>query len=125
MNIYKILCVIFIVIAIIEAFILFDKNIYNQASIGTKKEWANLQTSDIAKIKKEFSNNIKLSSFNGSDILIIEERCNILLNAQYPPYFKAMGNCKKIFLKKEVLDYLVKYTSITPTVYNVLKEWVR
>ena len=93
----------------------------NPDSIFAKKEWANLKSVNVQDIPILKLEHAKVIRFNGSDILVANHgECRILLNCNFPPYFKMFGNFGDCSVNREDLEVLRKKTRVTNTVLEVL-----
>ncbi len=103
----KIVIIILVLVILYLTFLLSEKNPYNTESFGGMKEYANLQniSANIGDINIEkLNDNFSIFRFNDSEILVFlnnQKRCGILLNCQYPPYYKAFGKCHDFTLTLE------------------------
>lgn len=110
-------------------FIVFQK-LTNE--LGTKREWANLQSIDSnpnVKIKRD--KKIQIAEFNGSEILILKNPNNkdyllILLNCKHRPYYKEFGPHFLYEITQDEMNNIQKNSkNITPTVASVLASHVK
>jgi len=105
-------------------FIISDKSPYNKDSFGGKTEKANLQAiKDGMGEKKVITDKLFLMLFNGSEVLVVtkdKNKCGILLNCEYPPYYKEFGECSKLKLTYYELNFIKRNTQLTTTVRDIL-----
>jgi hypothetical protein len=122
MKVFIIFLLTFIILYL--SFLLSEKNPYTRDSFGGKKERANLQNiNDGMGIRKKLTDRLSLVNFNDSEVLVVTSnlgKCGILLNCEYPPYYKSIGNCKKMILTFDEFNLIRKNTHITTTVRDIL-----
>jgi len=120
----KIVIILLSIIIFYLFFLLQDKNPYNSESFGGKKEFANLQNiKDGMGQKKQLNSKLLLVNFNGSEVLIItstNKKYGILLNCEYPPYYKAFGKFNDFKLTLDEFQLIRKYAKVTTTVQDLL-----
>ncbi len=125
----KIIIILLSIIIIYLFFLLSEKNPYNSESFGGQKEFANLQNiNDGMGNKQQLNNRLFLVSFNGSEVLIITSKHNkygILLNCEYPPYYKAFGKYNDFKLTLEEFQLIRKHRKITTTVQDLLSLHIK
>lgn len=125
----KIIIILLSIIIIYLFFLLSEKNPYNSESFGGQKEFANLQNiNDGMGNKQQLNNRLFLVSFNGSEVLIITSKHNkygILLNCEYPPYYKAFGKYNDFELTLEEFQLIRKHRKITTTVQDLLSLHIK
>ncbi len=122
----KIIITILILIICYLLFALSEKSPYNTESFGGMKEWANLNniSTNIGNINVEkLTDNFSIFRFNDSEVLVFssnQKKCGILLNCQYPPYYKAFGKCHDFTLTLKEFQLIRKHSNITITVQDLL-----
>ena len=124
----KFVLILFSVIIMYLSFLLSEKNPYNGESLGGKAEWANLKSidGDVGSIQY-LTEKLKIMRFNGSEILLYTEgnkKCAVLLNCEYPPYYKTMGQCDNTKLTKETFGLIKEYSHMSKTVEYILGDKV-
>jgi len=120
----KIIILLLSIIILYLFFLLSEKNPYNRETFGGMKELANLQNINDGMGKKEqLTNKLSFVKFNGSEALIITSEYNryiVLLNCEYPPYYKTVGKVDNFKLTMEEFQLIRKHTKITTTVQDLL-----
>jgi len=119
----KIIMIILILVILYLGFLLSEKSPYNTEPFGGMKEYANLQNiHDGMGTSKELTKKFKIVTYNGSRVLIFkEEGCGVLLNCEYPPYYKRFGSCKNISLTLDEFKLIGKQ-NVAVTVLDILSE---
>jgi len=125
----KTIIAILLIVIVYQLFLLSEKNPYNGEPLGGKKEWANLQSigGSLGDVKK-LTDNFSIMKFNGSEILIYREDntlCGVLLNVEYPPYYKKMGKCSDLELTREEYELMDANSHMSKTVQFILSRNVK
>jgi len=122
-KVFKKVCLLFSVFIFIFWYSQLQPSAAN--SFFSKKEWANLQTdlqsSDLnATVICSLSQG-NIYRFNGSDIFISQDkRCKILLNSNFSPYVKVIGNLHFCNLDRNDIKCIKNKTEVSKTVLTVL-----
>lgn len=125
MSFVKTVIIILILVILYLVFLLSEKSPYNTEPFGGMKEYANLQNiHDGMGTSKELTKDLKIVTYNGSRVLILKkEGCGVLLNCEYPPYYKGFGSCKNISLTLDEFK-LISKQNVAITVLDILSEKV-
>ena len=124
----KIIITILSLAVIYLLFSLLEKYPYNRESFGGIKERANLQNiRDGMGEEIRITDKLSIIHFNGSEVLLFSSKtkCGILLNCEYPPYYKVFGKCKEELLTINEFNLVRKNSKITTTVEAILSMKIK
>jgi len=129
-NKYGFIFLIFVLLYCL--FIISEKNPYNGESFSGKGEWASLQAMYSGQgNKKSIGKHLSIIKYENKHALLINENlakeahninreCLVLLDCEYPPYYKSFGQCKNITISLDELRTIEKYVKLPVTVRHIL-----